>query len=236
MTLWNSNPRTGASRRMLSMGWRRAVFEQLESRTLLSVGGGFTGGGIQGDYFANATLSGTPSFTRTDVRVDFNWQGQAPGGSTSPNFAAVAATNFSVRWTGQLIPNFSETYTFQTTSDEGVRLYLEPANSGNWTTVINDWTAHTSKVDTGTFTMTAGQTYDIRLEYYDQTDPNAVCELAWSSPSTPQEVVDTASIAGINAVTYQDQIYADAMKGDRTTWSAISPLTATRRRTPTAGR
>ena len=60
-----------------------------------NAGGGWTGGGIVGQYYDNTTFSGTPSFTRTDVRIDFASNSQSPGGSTSPGFAAVAATNFS---------------------------------------------------------------------------------------------------------------------------------------------
>ena len=34
-------------------------------------GGGFTSEGVKGEYFANNNLSGTSSFTRNDVRIDF---------------------------------------------------------------------------------------------------------------------------------------------------------------------
>ncbi len=41
---------------------RRLLAEPLENRVLLSVGGGFSGAGILGQYYNNTTFSGTPAF------------------------------------------------------------------------------------------------------------------------------------------------------------------------------
>src|SRR5687768_4424787 len=86
----------------------RLALQPLEGRNLLAAGGGFAGGGLLGEYFDNPELAGPPAFTRRDVRVDFDWQERAPGGSTSPSYQRVGADHFSVRWTGQVIPKFSE--------------------------------------------------------------------------------------------------------------------------------
>ncbi|MDR3637130.1 MAG: PA14 domain-containing protein [Isosphaeraceae bacterium] len=194
--------------------------ERLERRTLLSVGGGFTNSGLLGQYYPNTSLSGTPAFTRQDDRIDFNWGSDVVvGGSTSPGFNAVGPTNFSVQWTGQVVPNFSETYTFTTESDDGVRLFIRPTGSSAWSELIDDWTPHAVTADSGSYTVTAGQSYDIRLEYF-QASGGAYLQLDWSSPSTPREVIDPLSTAGINAVTYVDQIYADAMKSARVEWGS----------------
>ena len=73
-----------------------------------AVGGGWLGGGILGQYYNNSTQSGAPSFTRKDVRLNFNWGAFGnPGGSRSPAFAAVGHPNFSVQWTGRLMPRVS---------------------------------------------------------------------------------------------------------------------------------
>jgi hypothetical protein len=207
---WGLAPRRTARRRRLAL-------ISLEAREVPAVGGGFTGGGILGEYFDNPNLSGSPAFTRRDVRIDFDWQNRAPGGSTSPDYRRVGADNFSVRWTGQLVPRFSETYTFQTTSDDGVRLFVKPANSGNWVTVVDDWGPHGPADDAGSVALTAGQTYDVKMEYY-EAGGGAVAQLSWKSPSTPDEVIDPAVNVGVNAVTYDYQVYADAAKGGRAEW------------------
>ncbi len=157
-------------------GKRRLNLEELESRETPAVGGGFTGSGMLGEYFNNTTLSGTPAFSRSDVRIDFDWgTTAAPGGSISSGFNSIGHNDFSVLWTGQVIPAFSETYTFSTTSAAGAMLLVRPTGTSAWTTLINDWTAHTATVDNGTYAMTAGSTYDIEMEYY-QTTGAAVAE------------------------------------------------------------
>ena len=107
-------------------------------------GGGFTNGGIKGDYFNNTTLTGSPSFTRTDNRIDFDWGNNAPGGSNSNEYKSVGADHYSVRWTGVVIPKFSKEYTFMTTSDAGVRLVIKDVADSTWTTLINNWNTHVS--------------------------------------------------------------------------------------------
>ena len=64
-----------------------------------------------GIYFTALVL------TRTDPTVDFDWASSAPD-------PAVQADNFSVRWSGQIMAPVTGNYTFTTTSDDGVRLYV----------------------------------------------------------------------------------------------------------------
>src|SRR6185503_3713165 len=79
-------------------------------------GGGGGGTGLNGEYYDNMNFT-QRKLTRTDATVNFDW------GSGSPN-AAVGVDTFSVRWTGQVQPQFSETYTFYTRTDDGVRLWV----------------------------------------------------------------------------------------------------------------
>ena len=87
-----------------------------------------TGTGLTGQYFSDVSLS-TLVQTEIDPTVNFNWNYAAPVAGLSPNL-------FSVRWTGQVQPQYSETYTFSTNSDDGVRLWI------NGQEIINDWTDH----------------------------------------------------------------------------------------------
>ena len=184
------------------------VFEQLESRTLLSVGGGYTSAGNLGEYYASANVLpgtpvsapyGSPAFTRQDVRIDFNWgtTGQ-PGGSPDPAYASVSRNSFSVLWTGDVIPKFSQTYTFTATTVGGDMLYIRPNGASTWTTLINDWTTHTATADSATYTLIAGQTYDIEFQYRQPTAGVATeCKLHWSSLSTPDEAIEPATALGV---------------------------------------
>jgi len=193
---------------------------RLQLRTLegreLPAGGGFAGGGILGEYFDNPDLAGEPAFVRRDVRIDFDWQDRAPGGSTSPNYQQVGADNFSVRWTGQLLPRYSETYTFHLTGDDGSRLWIRPAG-GSWNLLIDTWDAPTADPVDADYSMVSGRQYDVRVEYREVDGP-ATARLAWSGRNTPEEVIDPAINMGVNAVTYDFHLYADAIKTGRNEW------------------
>ena len=65
--------------------------------------------------------------------------------------------------------------------------------------------------------LVAGQIYDVRLEYFEAAGDASV-QLAWSSPSTPEEVIEPAVNLGVNAVTYDFHVYADAAKSGRGEW------------------
>ena len=206
MTVWNGK---ASQRSVLGTHSRRAVFERLESGTLLNAGGGFTNAGIQGEYYSSAAVLpgtpvaapyGSPSFTRQDVRIDFNWGTTGePGGSPSPAYAAVSVNNFCVLWYGEVIPKFSQTYTLTVTTVGGDSLFIRPHGTTSWTTLVGDWAVHGLTADTAPYAFTAGQTYDIELEYRQPTAGAAAeCKLHWSSAGTPDEAIEPAVPVGIN--------------------------------------
>ena len=67
-----------------------------------------------------------------------------------------------MRWTGQIEARYSETYTFMTRSDAGVRLWIDGQ------LIIDAWDDHELSSHWGTIDLEAGQRYDIRLEYYER--------------------------------------------------------------------
>lgn len=136
--------------------------------------GGTGGSGLTATYFDNIDFTG-PTVTRVDPTVNFDF------GTGSPA-AAIGADSFSVRWLGKIRPQYSEAYTFYTTSDDGVRLRI------NGQLVIDQWNDHAATVHSGTVTLQAGQLYDIQLEYY-ENGGFAVMKLEWQSPSQPRGIV-----------------------------------------------
>jgi beta-glucosidase len=61
--------------------------------------------GLKGEYFDNLTFSGRPKLVRTDSNISFNWSYVPPADS-------FGATQFSVRWTGVIVPPGAGQYTF----------------------------------------------------------------------------------------------------------------------------
>jgi glucose/arabinose dehydrogenase len=138
-----------------------------------------TGTGLAATYYNNMDFTGT-TLARTDPTVNFDWAMGSPA-------ASIGVDTFSARWTGQVQPQFSETYTFYTQSDDGVRLWV------NNVLVVNNWTDHAVTENSGTIALTAGQRYDIRMEFY-ENGGFATARLLWSSPSTPKAAVPQASL------------------------------------------
>jgi PA14 domain len=72
-------------------------------------------------------------------------------------------------------------------SDDGVRLWV------NGQQIINNWTNHAPTENSGTIALTAGQRYDIRMEFFENAG-GATARLLWSSASVPKAVVPTARL------------------------------------------
>ena len=134
--------------------------------------GGFP---MTGQYYnnnssnSNKDFSGTLVLTRADKGTAFITGGVSPG-------PGVNAANYSVRWNGTAKATKAGTYSFQTNSDDGVRLYV------NGVLLINNFTDHGAVIDTGSINgIKAGSDMNIRLEFY-QGGGGAVIDLKWKPP------------------------------------------------------
>ncbi|WP_338792617.1 PA14 domain-containing protein [Bernardetia sp. MNP-M8] len=137
------------------------------------------GTGLQATYYDNMDFTGT-SISRTDATVNFNW------GNSSPS-SSIGANTFSARWTGQIKPAYTGTYTFYTTTDDGVRLWVNDA------LLINKWNNQSATEYTGTITLNAGQKYSIKLEYFENTG-DATAKLSWSSAIQPKQIIPQTAL------------------------------------------
>jgi len=152
------------------------VVDALSAQTMKGIG-------LRGEYF------GTRNFTdlkleRTDGVLNFDWTG-APG-------PGVAGENFTVRWTGELVPKFSEEYTIYTISDDGVRLWINDQK------LIENWTDHGPTEDSARITLQAGKAYSIRIEFFQGGGPSCL-KLLWSSKGQAKEPVPQAQLNSIPA-------------------------------------
>ena len=126
--------------------------------------------GLKGEYYDNLDFTNL-KLTRTDPTVNFSW------GSGSPD-PSIAPDTFSVRWSGQVMADHTETYTFYTSTNDGVRLWVGGQQ------IINRWSDGIA-TNTGTISLQAGQWYPITMEYYEGIN-TASAKLEYSSPSTPR--------------------------------------------------
>ncbi|WP_372644592.1 PA14 domain-containing protein [Ancylomarina sp.] len=108
--------------------------------------------------------------------LNYNW------GSGAPESTLVGIDNFSIRFQGNVKAPQTGTYTFYTTSDDGVRLCVDG------TRIINNWTDHGPTVNTATVNLIAGQATPIKLEFY-ENGGGAVIKLEWQGPGLAREYV-----------------------------------------------
>jgi RHS repeat-associated protein len=150
--------------------------------------------GLRGEYYASTGL--TPAdlkLARTDSEINFDWG----TGEPVPN-GGIPADAFSVRWTGKVQATTTGTYNFYTVSDDGVRLWV------NGVQLINNWTNHGPTEDVGAIALTAGQQYDIKLEYFEGA-VGAIIQLKWLPPGGTKQIVPVSQLippAPTSTVTY----------------------------------
>ncbi|MGG1554037.1 PA14 domain-containing protein [Paenibacillus ferrarius] len=135
--------------------------------------------GLTGQYYDNQDLTSL-KMTRTDATVNFDW------GTGSPN-TLIGADSFSVRWTGYVKAPVTGTYTFYVASNDGNRLWI------NNTQLTNRWSDGNSE-QSGTISLTAGQTYPITLEMYEGVN-SASCKLSWSYTGQAKQIVPAAQLS-----------------------------------------
>jgi hypothetical protein len=140
--------------------------------------------GLRADYYNDTTLTNWV-MSRVDPIIDFDWGTGAPA-------AALPVDGFSVRWTGQIVPSFTQMYTFYTRSDDGSRLWV------NGTLLVDHWVNEGPTEWSGSIALTAGTPATIVFEYYENVG-GALAQLSWSSSSQAKGLIPTSAMAATSA-------------------------------------
>lgn len=136
------------------------------------------GSGLTGTYYNNSDFTGS-SVVRNDARIGFNWEEGGPVNGIDGN-------TFSVRWNGTITVPRTGRYTFYTNSDDGNRLWV------NGVQLVNDWRNHALRESSGSIDLTAGVSYPIVLEYFENTG-YAGLTLSWRGPSVSKQIIPAAA-------------------------------------------
>ena len=155
---------------------------------IIAPAGNTTGTGLTGYYFQDSSSSNIGTYSanlflpanlkvkRLDPGINFTtWSA-----TVSPD-PTLSTTYYTARWVGQVQPQYSETYYFDTKTDDGVKLWV------NGQLLIDGW-SYLSTDRLGAITLQAGVLYDIRMEYYQATGA-ASAVLSWYSNSQVKQVV-----------------------------------------------
>ncbi len=122
--------------------------------------------GFKAEYFSNKNLEGAPVATRNDAQIDLK---SAPVG--------LGPDNWSARFSAVLTPRKSGAATFYFRADDGCRLFLDGKP------LINQWRDGGATTYAASAELRAGQTYQLRAEYY-QNGGEALAQLTWAEPGT----------------------------------------------------
>ena len=136
--------------------------------------------GLSATYYNSVGFTGD-SVSRIDPVIDFDWAGGAP-------CTGISSDNFSVVWQGYLLPPTDGLYTIATNSDDGIEVII------GHTFIISNMTDHGSTRNTGTISLKAGQSYPIRVRFYDRGG-QALVRLAWQYGTNPETVIPSANLS-----------------------------------------
>ncbi len=128
----------------------------------------FAQNGLQGEYFNGKNFE-IKILTRTDAKIDYYWNYEAPAKGIDP-------LSFSIRWTGKLLAPESGKYVFSAIVDDGIRLWVDNKQ------LINAWDMHDKVRFSNEITLNKGQSYDIKIEYFNGMN-EGVIKLQWQKPS-----------------------------------------------------
>ena len=153
-----------------------------------------SGTGLLGQYFTNSstTYTNAKNFNpanfitnRTDPVIDFTWTN-----GTSPNLSNGL---YTVRWTGQVQPQYSETYFFDVLSDDGVKLWV------NDQLLIDKWQTQSGGSEwTNAIPLQGGSRYNIKLEYL-QNGSKAQAHLYWYSADQSKQIIPNSRLYPTNS-------------------------------------
>lgn len=130
--------------------------------------------GLNAEIFDNTRFEGKPVIKKVDNTIDFWWFHNIP-------FKQLKQNNFSIQWSGYIIPPKSGKYKIGGSGFNGLHIYFEDS-------LIAKYDGEHGPIERFTeFNLEKGKTYKIRVDYY-SSDRYSMVQLLWSVPDEEQEV------------------------------------------------
>lgn len=130
-------------------------------------------GGLRAEYFSNPDLEGEPFRVRIDEGVDFQWWGEGPLAGLEPG-------EFSVRWTGTLVPPTSGRYALGGRGLGRFRVFVNDSLVGEFSS------EHEINTRWASLELNAGDPQEVRVEFRPRREDAAI-QLSWSTPEPDLE-------------------------------------------------
>jgi hypothetical protein len=133
-----------------------------------------TGTGLKGTYF-NGRSFDKPAFSRVDSMVMFQQWSFDKGASPTQVHHLITGDEYSVRWTGKVEPQFTESHTFFLRGAAGFRLWIGDR------LLLNAWEErpdNSQLIASEAIDLVQGRKVDLRLETFN-TGGGRGCQLYW---------------------------------------------------------
>ncbi len=149
--------------------------------------------GITGGHGGNAATAGANGTGGAGQMAGTSAGGQAGeepklDKPISPAFNPTPPVQLMPRWSGTIVAEYSENYTFRVTANAPVRALV------NGEQILRDWTEQGSRVAVGSVWLAAGTSYELGVEAAAAVaDPSLVVE--WESPSKQRGLVPKSMLA-----------------------------------------
>ncbi|MBC7783065.1 MAG: PQQ-dependent sugar dehydrogenase, partial [Burkholderiales bacterium] len=163
----------------------------------------YAGDGLAATYHNNINFTGT-TVAQIDPTINFDW------GDGSPD-ALITSDTFSAQWTGKIQALETGTYTFRTTSDDGIRLWM------NDVLLVDAFIDQAPTSYSNTIDLAAGGLYNIRIDYY-ENGGGASAKLEWQRPGKAMETVPTHVLFSSAPVSNQAPVPAIATPSSSLNW------------------
>jgi beta-glucosidase len=129
--------------------------------------------GLTATCYANSDFEGKPALVQVDCVVDFTWKNTTP-------LTRQWGDEFSIRWTGYLVPPVSGRYWLGVEGFSGYKLYLSDE------LIVEHTSIHHPILRSKKVEMEGGRVYPLRLEYSCRgLDPQV--RLLWAQPDVDYE-------------------------------------------------
>jgi len=145
--------------------FKENLIKPIESAYLRPPKGKIEEKGLLGKYFNNTAFEGKPVISRIDKQINFDFDSDSTDKRLNKD-------EFSIIWTGKLLPSSSGKYIIGTSSDDGTYLYL------NGKRIVNNWGPHGVVTKTDTVELKKNKSYDIKVEYFENIGGASVV-LGW---------------------------------------------------------
>lgn len=140
------------------------------------------------EYFKDTNFTALAKKSVTPM-VDFDL-GTGPGTGSPDASAGVPQENFSIRWTGTILPPATGRYTFYADGDNHVSLYVQSK-------LLLEKNSSTRKEISKKIKRTGNQPVEVKIEYV-HTIGDPALHVSWSGPGFTKQILTPTGNAGVH--------------------------------------